>query len=174
MFDYIFAFLFLGAMHGFSALKIFLILYLNFQLATSLPRKFVPVATWFFNIAILFANELSDGYKYAGMAAYLSPVDGGTGFLNELGVWMDSYGGIMRRWEVLFNITVLRLISFNLDYYFSLDAKTGGSLEVCAPSSRPRSFLTNTRRNSLTLLVYLNVIVSKLLPHLRTILSAIM
>lgn len=141
-FDYIFAFLFLGAMHGFSALKIVMILYLNFQVATRLPRKFVPAATWIFNIAILFANELSDGYKYAGMAAYLSPVGAGTGFLNELGMWMDSYGGIMRRWEVLFNITVLRLISFNLDYYFSLDTKTGSSLEVCDPIT-PNKIISN-------------------------------
>ncbi|KAG9246519.1 glycerol:H+ symporter-like protein [Calycina marina] len=126
-FDYGFTFIFLGAMHGFSALKIILILYINFQLATGLPRKFIPAATWIFNIAILFANELSDGYRFASMTAYISPMQGG--FLNEMGTWMDSYGGIMRRWEILFNITVLRLISFNLDYYFSLDAKTGSHLE---------------------------------------------
>ena len=171
-FDYIFAFIFLAAMHGFSALKILLILYLNFKIATSLPRKFVPAATWVFNIGILFANELSDGYKYTGMAAYLSPLENGAGFLNELGMWMDRYGGIMRRWEVLFNITVLRLISFNLDYYFSLDTKTGSLLEVCS-LMQSEYFLTSTRRNNSTLPVYLNETASKPPRHLRTILFVI-
>jgi len=127
-FDFGFAFLFLGVLHGFSGFKVFLILYANYQVAKNLPRNLIPPATWIFNIGILFANELSDGYKFARMAEFFNPV--GDGSLNNWGQWMDSHGGIMRRWEVLFNLTVLRLISFNLDYYFSLDKKTGSSLEV--------------------------------------------
>lgn len=46
------------------------------------------------------------------------------------GAWLDSYGGLVARWEVLFNITILRLISFNLDYYWSIDKRGANGLEV--------------------------------------------
>ncbi|TVY75559.1 putative membrane-bound O-acyltransferase [Lachnellula suecica] len=132
-FDFGWALIFLAALHGFSAIKVLLILYANFSLATRLPRKFVPVATWVFNIAILFANELSDGYKFAKMAVYLWPVESGVldpgNALHGWGIWFDSYGGIISRWEILFNITVLRMISYNLDYYWSLDERGGNILE---------------------------------------------
>jgi hypothetical protein len=113
-----------------------LILYTNFSLATRLPRKYVPWATWIFNIGTLFANELSNGYKFGKMAAYFSPLEAG-GLdsrvpLHAWAMWLDSYGGIISRWEILFNLTVLRLISYNLDYYWSLDHRGGSALEVCS------------------------------------------
>ncbi|KAL5314528.1 hypothetical protein ACEPPN_017168 [Leptodophora sp. 'Broadleaf-Isolate-01'] len=130
-FDFGFAIIFLAAIHGFSGLKVMAILYANYSLATGLPRQYVPAATWIFNIGILFANELSDGYKFAGMAAYLSPLDatGQGNSLNNWGVWLDYHSGIIPRWEILFNLTVLRLISFNLDYYWSLDRRGGSPIE---------------------------------------------
>jgi protein-cysteine N-palmitoyltransferase HHAT len=133
-FDYGFALVFLAALHGFSAFKVILILYLNFSIATRLPRKFVPVATWAFNIATLFANELCDGYKFAKMAQFIylagqGSLEKGTEIQNW-GTFLDSYGGIMSRWEILFNITVLRLISYNMDYYWSLNKRAGSPLEV--------------------------------------------
>lgn len=36
----------------------------------------------------------------------------------------------MSRWEVLFNITILRLISFNLDYHWSLKDGVVDPVEV--------------------------------------------
>jgi protein-cysteine N-palmitoyltransferase HHAT len=133
-FDFGWAFIFLGALHGFSAVKIILILYLNFSVATRLPRKYVPVATWVFNIGTLFANELSDGYKFGKMAAYIQPLESGGldsgNVFHASAAWLDSYGGIISRWEILFNLTVLRLISYNLDYYWSLDRRGGSSIEV--------------------------------------------
>jgi hypothetical protein len=129
-FDFGFALIFLVAMHGFSAFKVLLILYINFAIGTRLPRKFVPTATWIFNISILFANELCQGYRFADIASYIAPTDSEFGPLHAWGKWLDSYGGVMSRWEVLFNITVLRLISFNMDYYFSLDKRGGSPIEV--------------------------------------------
>lgn len=136
-FDYAFAMVFLAALHGFSSFKVLAILYLNFNVATGLPRKYVPVATWVFNIGILFVNELCNGYHYRDIATLLSgsspflartaPVEG---TLVSWGSWLDSWGGIMSRWEILFNITVLRLISFNLDYYWSLDYRGVSPIEV--------------------------------------------
>ncbi|KAI1375416.1 MBOAT-domain-containing protein [Hypoxylon crocopeplum] len=134
-FDFGFALIYLVALHGISAFKILIILYMNYQVATTLPRKSIPIATWVFNVGILFANELCRGYKFGSMAALIftppnehSLVDSGSALVSW-GRWLDSYGGLMGRWEILFNITVLRLISFNLDHYWSLDRRSYSPLE---------------------------------------------
>ncbi|KAH8173746.1 MBOAT, membrane-bound o-acyltransferase family protein [Sarocladium implicatum] len=133
-FDYAFALVFLVILHGVSAVKVLAILYVNYQLATKLPRDKVPAATWIWNIGILFANELCQGYRFGDLARHVSPrVVTSTGVQNsplmEWGYWLDSYGGIISRWEVLFNITILRLVSFNLDYYWSLDKVNSDPVE---------------------------------------------
>ncbi|KAI1500281.1 MBOAT family protein [Biscogniauxia marginata] len=134
-FDFAFAIIYLLALHGFSAFKILGILYLNYHVATALPRKAVPVATWVFNIGILFANELSKGYRFEAIASLISTPETHKSVLDAdwslvgWGRWLDSHGGLMGRWEILFNITVLRLISFNLDYYWSLDRRSYSPVE---------------------------------------------
>ncbi|KAL8924923.1 MAG: hypothetical protein Q9208_003806 [Pyrenodesmia sp. 3 TL-2023] len=134
-FDVGFACVYLLALHGTSALKVFLILYINFTLANSLPKAYVPLATWAFNIGILFANELGKGYPYAAIAQFLSPWNNAIGASSDTnvdgnwGTYLDNYGGLQPRWEILFNITILRLISFNLDYCWSLDLVGGSPLE---------------------------------------------
>ena len=133
-FDFGFAFIFLAALHGFSTIKIVIILYINHCIAAQLPRKYIPAATWMFNICTLFANELSEGYKFEKMAQFIAPLDGvglDPSLLHSWGAWLDSYGGIISRWEIQFNLTVLRLISFNMDYYWSLDRRGGSPIEVC-------------------------------------------
>ncbi|KAG6034076.1 hypothetical protein E4U41_006705, partial [Claviceps citrina] len=143
-FDFAFAMLFLIVLHGVSAAKVLAILWLNFRIGRTLPRRHVPVATWAFNIATLFANELCGGYPLRNVAGYVSPpvpVAVATGAasgagevadspLMRAGAWLDSFGGIHARWEVLFNITILRLISYNMDYYWSLGKGNGSSIEL--------------------------------------------
>lgn len=142
-FDFAFALLFLVALHGFSALKVLLILYTNYQLGIVLPRKYVPLATWVFNIGILFANDLCNGYQFRSIASLVSPpaptmeVGATEPLLLRLGTWLDSYGGILSRWEIMFNITILRLISFNMDRYWAANSGDTSALEVCPP---PQTF----------------------------------
>lgn len=127
-FDYAFAILYLVMLHGSSAFKVALILFANYRLVTSVPRKYIPLATWVFNITVLFSNELCRGYPYKDVAKYfVTPLVG-------WGAWLDSYSGLVPRWSVLFNITILRLVSFNMDYYWSLEKRGGNSLEVCFPA----------------------------------------
>ncbi|KAL8969969.1 MAG: hypothetical protein Q9183_001745, partial [Haloplaca sp. 2 TL-2023] len=128
-FDVAFACIYILALHGSSALKILALIYVNFQIAKMLPRSYVPPATWVFNIGVLFANELGKGYPYAGMARFFSPEKTGAVEAKNWGTLLDSYGGLLPRWEILFNITVLRLVSFNLDYCWSLDRAAGSPLE---------------------------------------------
>lgn len=130
-FDFWFALIFVTALHGVSALKILIILYVNYSIATRLPRKYVPTVTWVFNLAILFANELSRGYPFAKIAGLIAPPsEAGEAALVTWGKWLDGYGGLISRWEVLFKITILRLIAFNFDYYWSLDHRSGSPAEV--------------------------------------------
>lgn len=102
----------------------------------------MPLATWIFNIGILFANELCRGYPYARIAAMLLPPQtsqAGSSFDSNWGTRLDNYGGLIPRWEVLFNITVLRLISFNFDYLWSLEHRAVSPIEVCRNMPRLQS-----------------------------------
>ena len=93
-----------------------------------LPKKAIPPVTWIFNIGVLFANELAHGYSYSQFAEAMLPFP----MALTLSKNFDQLGGLIPRWEILFNITVLRLISFNLDYCWSLDRDRAGSpIEVC-------------------------------------------
>ncbi|KIM44491.1 hypothetical protein M413DRAFT_17568 [Hebeloma cylindrosporum] len=93
------------ALHGSSSLKIFAIISLNFVIAKKCRASFLgPLLTWLFNGLVLFSNELYHGYRFnvlPGLSA------------------LDSFSGIYPRWHVIFNITMLRLISFNMDYYWA-------------------------------------------------------
>ncbi|KAL4803766.1 MBOAT, membrane-bound O-acyltransferase family-domain-containing protein [Aspergillus unguis] len=131
-FDYYFALVFIVALNGISAVKILFILYLNYKIAKSLPRKYVPAATWTFSIGILFANEFCGGYPLARMAKFWTATGDKVGQESALVQWaeyLDGFGGLMPRWEVLFKITILRLISFNMDYYWSLDFPAASPIE---------------------------------------------
>lgn len=132
-FDLFFAAIFLLALNGISAFKVMLILYLNYQLATKLPRQYVSIATWVFNIGVMFANELCSGYRFASLAALFIPpkIDGKVAVQPNWGARLDSYGGLMPRWEILFNVTILRLIAFNFDYLWMQDRRSSSPVEVC-------------------------------------------
>jgi hypothetical protein len=173
-FDVPFSVIFLAALHGFSILKIIAILQFNYAIATKLPRQYVPAATWIFNIGILFANELCRGYSYERFFSNFLP----TPTISEkqershnFGHTLDSYGGLMPRWEVLFNFTILRLISFNLDYYWSLNHKVG-SRGMLHPNHSFVKLMTS-RRSSWTLQTSQKEIVSPSQPKAPISLSAI-
>jgi len=108
-------------------------MWVNYQIPTTLPKQYVGLTTWTFNIAILFANELCQGYRFSNVVSLLLPPQtsaaGGQPTPNW-GAWVDSYGGLIPRWEVLFNITVLRLIAFNFDHLWSHDRRASSPIEV--------------------------------------------
>ena len=140
-FDLAFSMIYIFALHGVSALKVLLILYFNYKIATVLPKQYVPTVTWTFNIGILFANELCKGYPFARVASLILPaITTNAGEKTEhdvnWGVWLDSYGGLIPRWEVLFNITVLRLIAFNFDYLWMLGRRESSPIEVGSDTLR--------------------------------------
>ncbi|KKK14194.1 glycerol:H+ symporter (Gup1), partial [Aspergillus ochraceoroseus] len=131
-FDLYFAVFFIIVLHGVSAAKVLFILYVNYQIAKTLPRKYIPAVTWTVNIATLFANELCAGFPLERMVAFLTLADGPgkDTVLLQWARYIDGFGGLMPRWEILFNLTTLRLISFNMDFYWSLDYPAASPMEV--------------------------------------------
>ncbi|KAK3828402.1 MAG: putative glycerol transporter [Benniella sp.] len=95
-------------MYGNSILKIGAIVSMNYMIAKAGGgAKWMPIATWVYNLAILFLNEAYDGYRFAD--------------LHESLAWLDQNKGMNSRWDVTFNITMLRLVSFNMDYYWTFN-----------------------------------------------------
>ena len=88
---------FISLLHGFKALEPFTLISVNYFLLKSIARthhNFVVPFTWIFAIGSLFLLELK------------SP---------DFWIW----SGFLSRWTVVFKISILRMISFNLDYHKS-------------------------------------------------------
>ncbi|KAH8094526.1 MBOAT, membrane-bound O-acyltransferase family-domain-containing protein [Cristinia sonorae] len=101
-----FSLILLSALHGISILKILAIISLNYYIAkNTAASKFGPILTWTFNICVLFANEWFSGYQFAAIHPSLN--------------YLDNLSGILPRWHINFNISMLRLIAFNMDYYWA-------------------------------------------------------
>ncbi|KAG8978076.1 glycerol transporter [Tulasnella sp. 425] len=115
-FSAIVSLLVLGGLHGSSMIKILLILSLNYWVTKRLGAKaFAPAAIWTLNVAVIFLNEIYDGYKFAALHPSLA--------------FLDSVRGAYPRWNVTFNITMLRLISFSMDYYWACTKRPPAALE---------------------------------------------
>lgn len=175
-FDLGFALLFITALHGFSAFKVLFLLYVNYKIATALPHKYVPAASWIVNIGVLFANELCRGYPYSSIFGVLPGSSASSGLgkgVQNIGTTLDQYGGLVSRWEVLFNITILRLLSFNMDYYWafsywSLGSRGTSPIEVRSVSFLIDCHLTRIRRRTWIPPTSLSAIAYPFLPNLTT------
>ncbi|KAH9902410.1 MBOAT-domain-containing protein [Cubamyces lactineus] len=96
----------LFALHGTSAVKVFFIISVNYAIAKSTgASRANPIITWVFNALVLFAIERHSGFRYASIHPILASLD----------VWE----GVYPRWYISFNISMLRLVSFNMDYYWA-------------------------------------------------------
>ncbi|KAM0747100.1 MBOAT-domain-containing protein [Meredithblackwellia eburnea MCA 4105] len=111
-------------LHGTSLPKLLLILYLNYTLTytlttSSIPflRNSSPFLSWVFNLTILFSNEIFEGYRYAELFPFLP---------GTLMRWLDEgwRRGLVPRWHIGWNITMLRLVSFDMDFWWS---RVGGN-----------------------------------------------
>ncbi|EGG12029.1 uncharacterized protein MELLADRAFT_32714 [Melampsora larici-populina 98AG31] len=98
--------LILLALHGTSVFKILIIITANYHLARRAPSPLI----WVFNVGVLFANDYWDGYRYRH-------------FLPLLSFLVRKYRGLIPRWQIGFNISMLRLISYSFDYQWAAAAK---------------------------------------------------
>lgn len=104
-FDFGFGLLFLFAAHGVNSLRVLFHLLIMFSIAHIFKRKrmLATLLSWTYGIATLFINDKYRAFPFGEMAGFLSPLD-------------DAYKGIIPRWDVFFNFTLLRMLSYNMDY----------------------------------------------------------
>ncbi|KAI6108908.1 MBOAT, membrane-bound O-acyltransferase family-domain-containing protein [Pisolithus croceorrhizus] len=104
-----FATLYLVGLHGTSTIKILTILTINYYIGKGLQGSRIgPLLTWIFNAFILFVNERNEGYHFSSLHPSLAA--------------LDVFEGLYPRWHISFNITMLRLVSFNMDYYWACNS----------------------------------------------------
>ncbi len=103
-FDFVFALLFLFGAHGFNCFRILLLLSVNFAIAKFCRGSTLGyVLTWSYGISTLFINDYFRKLTYTSIHPSLA--------------YFDGFKGIIERWDVFFNFTLLRMLSFTLDYY---------------------------------------------------------
>ena len=65
--------LLLFALHGASAIKVLIILYLNYKIChLEINHRLSLLCIWTFNIAVLFTNKAFDGYRFGNLLSSLS------------------------------------------------------------------------------------------------------
>ncbi|KAJ2393295.1 glycerol transporter [Coemansia sp. RSA 2559] len=106
-FPCLFATIFVIALSGTSTVFILGLTLGNYALAKTVGgRRWAPLVFWAYNMGMLFANENYRGYEF--------------GLIAERLAWLDEWRGILRRWDVTFNLTMLRMVSFAMDYHWRL------------------------------------------------------
>lgn len=133
----VFTTIFIFALHGFNSLKLLLILGINYGLAKAFGgTRFAPVAAFTFNIGALFAVHWNDGFEYSRISPAL-------GFL-------EVFKGLLPRWQINFNITMLRLVSFAMDYHWAKcesnsGAQAGKAMAAVLREEREATYQERTR-----------------------------
>ncbi|EPX74982.1 membrane bound O-acyltransferase [Schizosaccharomyces octosporus yFS286] len=102
-----FSLLFSFVVYGFGMIYVFSIIFIYYLIAKVFrDHSLNPLLSWVLSIFLLLSKEHFGHYKF--------------GNIHPLFSFFDDHTGILERWYVLFNITILRLISYNLDYYWSI------------------------------------------------------
>ncbi|ODV61416.1 O-acyltransferase [Ascoidea rubescens DSM 1968] len=121
LYDLVFGSLVMIALYGCNFLKIFVHLLINYFIGrlfiyldnkndsnkifnSTFTYKSVGILIlWIYGISTLFVNDKFRSVRFGSMLSFLSP--------------LDSFKGIIERWDVFFNFVLLKMLSFNLDYY---------------------------------------------------------
>lgn len=117
IFSLLFSCIFLFALFGLSLIKILILVLFPFVLSSIKPKSLAgPLITWIYCIGILFLNYAYQGYKFGHIAKSLA--------------WMDAINGVGLRWQITFNFTILRMISFSMDKFWAYESSSNSRLEV--------------------------------------------
>lgn len=117
-FDITFGIVFLAVIHGFNALKILfhvMVLFVSTRLLKNKP-KVAQAVLWIYGIGTLFINDRFRNVRFGEMIPLLA--------------FMDKFHGLIARWDVFFNFTLLRILSFNIDYLRRLDQLSSSNNEI--------------------------------------------
>ncbi|KAK0534500.1 glycerol transporter [Tilletia horrida] len=112
-----FSAIFLLALHGTNALKILAFAGVNYALAhrcgDMLDARLVVPAVWAFNVGALFLAHWTEGLPWRLFGASFA--------------WLDDHTGLLPRWFINYNISMLRLVSFALDCHWAQGGSIGSS-----------------------------------------------
>lgn len=114
-FDFSFGLVFLFALHGVNSLRVLLHVIIMYVMIRKIKNtSHARAALWIYGVFTLFFNE-----KFKSVPFYIPLLDNG-------------FKGIVARWEVFFNITLLRILSFNLDYLEKKDLPPAKPVKIVA------------------------------------------
>ncbi|KAL3236543.1 O-acyltransferase [Nakaseomyces bracarensis] len=101
--------------HGVNSLRIAAHMFILYSIAHLLKKwkKLAVILTWVYGISTLFINDNYRAYPFGQIWSILSPLD-------------TMSRGIIERWDVFFNFSLLRMISYNLDYLTRYELSTKG------------------------------------------------
>lgn len=127
IYNIVFAVIFLTVLHGTSIIKILVEVGLNYAIARQFKgSQLNPILTWVLALVLLWWNERGGAQGFGTILPALAFLVGFKSLepnpplpSDLLSFRQDSFKGMMSRWFVTFNLTNLRMISFNMDYYWS-------------------------------------------------------
>ena len=104
-FDLYFGLFFIVVAHGVNTFRVLIHVVIMFAIARILrnQRKAATILCWVYGIGTLFFNSKYDTYPFGDVLPFLSFLD-------------TAYKGLIKRWDVFYNFTLLRILSHNLDY----------------------------------------------------------
>lgn len=147
-----FSLLFLYGLFGASSLKVLIIISLHYWLIKTVGShsQLAPICSWIFSIAILFLNDYYKGYQFGSFLSILRP--------------LDEINGSGMRWNIIFNFTVLRMISFTMDQHWaqkeidreisSLDCQIISNLSKRQRVEQPHQYDMYNFKNYITYCIY--------------------
>ena len=102
----IFSTVFLVVLLGSSFIKVLILVTIPYGLEKLMGTRKVGVGfIWIYCIAILFCNHWFQGYRFSAIHGSL--------------LWLDLMQGLGFRWFIVFNFTILRIISYTTDKYWA-------------------------------------------------------
>lgn len=114
-FDFVCGCVFLFALHGVNSLRVMLHVSIMYFATRKINNSsHARMVLWIYGVFTLFFNE-----KFKSMPLGLNFFDHG-------------FKGIVEHWEVFFNITLLRILSFNLDYLEKRDQPSVIPVKIAA------------------------------------------
>jgi D-alanyl-lipoteichoic acid acyltransferase DltB (MBOAT superfamily) len=120
---------FLFILHGVAAFWVLVIALINFAITRLLGHtRVLPFAVWAFNASVLWTSYFSHGYHFEEL-------------LGPDYSWLDQKRGLIA-WEGYFKISMLRFISYGMDYYWMTTARP---VTIKNPKEKDPYFLAQER-----------------------------
>ena len=119
--------IFVYYVHGNDIVWLYALSAINYKIAKHFGgSRWNPILTWIFNLSMLFYADYSRGFKGFFSSLGLSFLVFSRAFCNNK---KEKNKGLFA-WNTYFKLTILRHISFNMDYHWMVNKKSTGNLSV--------------------------------------------